>query len=190
MFVGTGEHRAGFRGLFGIGVRVSTSGGVDGSWTLEATNLAGLGCTKMAIDPDNPALVLVATTGGLFQRPAAGRANWTQVTAPGAFTNAAGVVSDVLIAGTARRNKTYYAAFEGDRVYSSPDLAAWTAVPGAAAGPPGGDGRVVLAASEVNPAVVYAFCQSRRLFRLTAGSFVAVTGVPTNIFGTRGIGHY
>ena len=186
VYVGTGEHRAGFRGLFGIGVRVSTSGGVDGSWTLEATNLAGLGCTKMAIDPDNPALVLVATTGGLFQRPAAGRANWTQVTAPGVFTNAAGVVSDVLIAGTGA-SKTYYAAFEGDRVYSSPDLAAWTAVPG---GPAAADGRVVLAASEVTPAVVYAFCQSRRLLRLTAGSFVAVTGVPTNIFGTRGIGHY
>jgi hypothetical protein len=186
VFVGTGEHRAGFRGLFGIGVRVSTAGGVDGSWTLEATNLAGLGCTKMAIDPDNPALILVATTGGLFQRPAAGRANWTQVTAPGVFTNAAGVVSDVLIAGTGGA-KTYYAAFEGDRVYSSPDLATWIAVPG---GPAAADGRVVLAASEVTPAVVYAFCQSRRLLRLTAGSFVAVAGVPTNIFGTRGIGHY
>ena len=186
VFVGTGEHRAGFRGLFGIGVRVSTSGGVDGSWTLEATNLAGLGCTKMAIDPDNAALVLVATTGGLFQRPAAGRANWTQVTAPGVFTNAAGVVSDVLIAG-AGGAKTYYAAFQGDRVYSSPDLVNWTAVPG---GPVAADGRVVLAASEVTPAVVYAFCQSRRLFRLTAGNFVAVAGVPTNVFGTTGTGWY
>jgi peptidoglycan hydrolase-like protein with peptidoglycan-binding domain len=180
VFVGTGEHRPGFRGWFGIGVRVSTAGGVDGSWNLEATNLAGLGCVKMAIDPDNPALVLVATTGGLFSRPAvaANRATWTRVASP-QFTNAAGVASDVLIAGTGAA-KTYYVAFLGDGVYSSPDLATWTRVPG---GPVAADRRIVLAASEVTPAVVYAFCQSRRLFRLTAGSFVAVAGVPANIFG-------
>jgi len=196
VFVGTGEHTGGFRGLFGIGVRVSTGGGVDGSWTLEATNLAGLGCTKMAIDPDNPALVVVATTGGLFTRPpvAANRGTWTHV-ASAAFTNAAGVASDVLIAGTGA-GKTYYVAFQGDGVYSSPDLATWTRVPGGpvVAGLPGRpvatDGRVVLAASEASPAVVYAFCQSRRLFRLTAGSFVPVTGVPTNVFGTAATGWY
>jgi hypothetical protein len=191
VFVGTGEYRAGYRGLFGIGVRVSTSGGQPGSWTLEGTNLAGLGATKIAIDPDNPALVVVATTRGLFTRPAvaANRAAWTPVVSP-TFTSNVGVVSDVLIAGTGA-NKTYYAAFENDRVYSSPDLATWTAVPIAAgAGPAPGDGRIVLAASEVTPTVVYAFCQSRGLFRLTAGTFARVTGVPTNIFGTGGSGWY
>jgi peptidoglycan hydrolase-like protein with peptidoglycan-binding domain len=182
VFVGTGEHRGGFRGWFGIGIRVSTSGG-SGLWGLEATNLAGLGCVKMAIDPDNPALVLVATTGGLFSRPAvvANRGTWTTVASP-VFTNPAGVASDVLIAGTGAA-KTYYVAFEGDGVYSSPDLVTWTRVPG---GPVAADGRIVLAASEVTPAVVYAFCQTRALFRLTAGSFVAVAGVPRNIFNLVG----
>jgi putative peptidoglycan binding protein len=188
VFVGTGEYRAGYRGLFGVGVKVSTAGGTLGSWTLEATNLAGLGCTKLVIDPDTPALVVVATTAGLFTRPAApaARAAWTQVVSP-AFTSSAGVVSDVLIAGTGV-GKTYYAAFENDGVYSSPDLVTWTRVPGGA--PAAGDGRIVLGASEVTPAVVYAFCQSRRLLRLTAGSFVAVAGVPVNVFGTRGSGGY
>jgi hypothetical protein len=69
VFVGAGEHVPGFRGLFGIGVRVSTSGGVAGSWNLEATNLAGLGCTKLVIDPDYPAFVLVATTRGCSVGP-------------------------------------------------------------------------------------------------------------------------
>jgi len=192
VFVGTGEYRAGYRGLFGIGVRVSTAGGQLGSWSLEGTNLAGLGCTKLVIDPDDPALVVVATTRGLITRPAAAaaRATWTQVASP-AFTNGLGVVSDVLIAG-AGAAKTYYAAFENDGVYSSPDLAAWSRVPAAAVGggPAAGDGRIVLAASEVTPSVVYAFCQSRRLFRLTAGSFAAVAGVPTNVFGTTGTGWY
>jgi len=135
VFVGTGEYQPGDKGLFGIGVRVSTSGGQPGSWTLEATNLAGLGCTKMAIDPDNRALVVVATTQGLFKRPAdpATRATWTRINSP-AFTNNAGVVSDLLIADPdlgAGTDKTYYAAFLNDGVYSSPDLVTWTRVPAA-----------------------------------------------------------
>ncbi len=183
VYVGTGQHRA-FHALFGIGVRVSTSGGADGSWQLEATNLAGQACLELAIDPDDPTLVLAATTGGLFRRPATNRSTWTTVTSP-AFTAAAGVVSDVLIAGsTAAGSKTYYAAFLGDGVYASPDLTTWTRVPGP--GPVAADGRIVLAASETDPTVVYAFCQSRALYRLTAGSFRAVTGVPRNIFGLVG----
>ena len=42
----------------------------------------------------------------------------------------------------------------------------------------------MLAASEVAPDVVYAFCQSRRLLRRTAGTFRPVVGVPANVFGT------
>ncbi|MDN5860357.1 MAG: peptidoglycan-binding protein, partial [Pseudonocardia sp.] len=165
----------------------STDGGTTaGGWTLEATNLAGHACTKLAIDPVNPALVLAGTTDGLYRRPAPGAAAWNRIASGGLFASDTGVVSDVLIAGTGG-TQTYYVAFDSDGVYSSPDLITWTAVPG---GPTAADGRVVLAASEANPTVVYAFCQSRALFRLTAGAFVAVAGVPSNVFGTGATGWY
>lgn len=185
VFVATGEHVAGFLAFFGVGIRV-LSGGV---WTTEATNLAALAnlaCTRVTIDPDDGRLVLVATSQGLFQRPlVAPRDTWTRVVSP-AFTNAGGVVTDVVIAGQGAA-KQYFVAFGNDGVYSSPDLVTWAPVAG---GPAPGDGRIVLAAGEDNPAVVYAFCQSTSLFRLTAGLFQAVGGVPANIFGSNNSGRY
>jgi hypothetical protein len=132
----------------------------------------------------------------LFTRPRAGadRTSWTKVSPVDAagksvFTKDDGLVSDVLVTGTGV-DKRWYAAFLGDGVYSSPDLVTWARVPaggpvvgGLPSRPEPSDKRIVLAASEAAPDVVYAFCQSRRLFRLTAGSFVKVGGVPANIFG-------
>ena len=180
VFVGTGEHRPGFRGWFGIGVRVSTAGGVDGSWNLEGTNLAGLGCVKMAIDPDNPALVLVATTGGLFSRPAvvANRGTWTQGGQPGVHQR--GRRGQRRADRRDGRGQGLLRGLPGRRRVFQPrpgDLdqgARWA-----------GRRRRAHRAGGLrgHPGRVYAFCQSRRLFRLTAGSFVAVAGVPANIFG-------
>jgi len=70
----------------------------------------------------------------------------------------------------------YYAAFSGDRVYSSPDGTTWSALTGLA-----GTGRIALAASESNPSVVYALRADGTINRLTGTTFSAVTGLPGSV---------
>ena len=72
IYVGTGEANNNLDAYFGIGVKRSASGGAPGSWTLEGANLAGRGFFRVVIDPDDPTLVLAATTSGVSlgaQRP-------------------------------------------------------------------------------------------------------------------------
>src|SRR5205814_1878795 len=72
------------------------------------------------IDPDDSSVVFAATTAGLFRRPAAAPfTNWTQVNSA-TFTNYNGFVTDLIVAGTGA-SKRYYAVFQNDRVYRSPD---------------------------------------------------------------------
>ncbi|MFD9207092.1 hypothetical protein ACFVZM_12520 [Streptomyces sioyaensis] len=183
VYVGTGEGSAG-DAYFGIGIRRSPAGGAPGTWTLEGSNLAGRAVYAMTIDPDNPALVLAATSNGIYRRPASGSmTSWTQVTSP-AFTNASGTVTSLIVAGTGT-NKTYYAAFLGDRVYSSADAATWTALTGISGG-----GRVALAAGESDPTAVYAVRQDGNLYRLVGTAFQAVTGLPGNVLFASGQGWY
>lgn len=168
---------------FGVGIKSSPSGGTAPVWTLEATNLAGHGIFRIAIDPDHPEIVLAATSAGLFQRPASAPFDsWTAITSG---IPAGSSVCDILIAGRAA-NKVYFAVVWGGSVYRTQNLgAAWTVVSGFAS-----TGRVVLAASDVpasgaTPPIVYALDQSATLFRLDAapsGNFQAVTGVPRALF--------
>ncbi|MGD3109365.1 hypothetical protein [Streptomyces sp. YGL11-2] len=184
VYVGTGEGGGAFDAYFGIGIRHSTAGGAPGTWTLEAANLAGMAIYAITVDPDDPALVLAATGAGIYRRPASGSTtSWTQVTAP-AFSNAAGPVSSLIVAGTGA-SKTYYAAFSNDRVYSSSDAATWTALTGVTGG-----GRVALAAGESDPTAVYALRQDGSLYRLSGTAFQAVTGLPGNVLFPGGQGWY
>ena len=177
VFVGTGEPGAGVDGYFGVGIKMSTDGGA--TFTLEATNLASQEIYRIVIDPDDPTIVFASTTGGLYQRPkTAPFTSWTQITST--FANANGPASDVAVAGK-NPAKTYYAGFDGDKVYQSTDSGAnWTAVPGFA-----GTGRIILSVGENDPSVVYALVSDGTLNRMdsgTGGSFQTVTGVPRALF--------
>jgi hypothetical protein len=174
IYVGTGEPAAGDAYL-GIGVKRSASGGAPGTWTLEATNLAGRSFYRLAIDPEDPSIALAATSAGLYRRPASGSpASWTRITS--ASFPASAAATDVIVAGTGS-NKRYYVAFQGGAIFSSLNLSTWSSVPGSGAG-----GRVALAAGESDPSVVYALGQGGTLARLTGSSFEAVSGVPRALF--------
>ncbi len=191
IYVGTGEARTTPSdkpfgdSYFGVGIKSSPSGGTAPVWTLEATNLAGHGIYKIAIDPATPSVVLAATTHGLYLRPPGGAPAWTEITTglPAAGKN----ITDVIVAGLAN-NKAWFASVWGGQVFFSTDAhtdangGTWTAIPGLTA-----TGRVVLAASEPpagTPPVVYALVDDGTLWRLDSptGSFSQVQGVPKALF--------
>lgn len=131
----------------------------------------------MVIDPDDPAAdkVLAATSNGIWVRSAGGI--WTQATT--GFDNPNGVATDVVVVGsTATGNKLYYAAFGGNRVYSSANGTLWAPVTGITAAA----GRLVLGASE-SDITVYAYRADGNCWRLVSGAFVPVTGAPTDDLG-------
>lgn len=172
LYVGTGEANQNFDAYFGIGVRHSTGGGAPGTWTLEATNLAGIAISDLTIDPDDPTLVLVATGRGIYRRPTSGSmATWAQVTSP-AFANANGAVSELIVTGSGA-SKRYYTAFQSDKVYGSADGTTWSALTGVT-----GPGRIALGAGESDPTAVYAFKQDGTVYRLVGTAFQLVAGTP------------
>jgi hypothetical protein len=187
IFVGTGEAESSLDrptgdSYFGVGVKLSSSGGATGTWSLEATNLAQHGIFRIAVDPGNANIVYAASSRGLFQRPlAAPFTTWSQVSSV-TFTNANGAVSDFVIAGSGG-SKRYYAAFWGDAVYSSPNGTSWTKLTGIP-----GPGRISLACGENDPSVVYALTDAGNLFRLVGTAFRPVGGVPpaTALVGSQG----
>jgi hypothetical protein len=185
IFVGTGEAGAG-DGYFGIGVRHSPSGGAPGTWKSEATNLAGADIYRITTDPGDPAVVLAATTVGLFLRPATAPFDvWARVESGGVFTDPGQQVSDLIVAGNGA-SRRYYAAFVNDRVYRSPDAETWTALGGLPNDPKRTE-RLSLAAGESDPSVVYALASDGTLFRLAGDRFQPVQGVPgaaMNVAGT------
>jgi hypothetical protein len=171
VYVGTGEANGNYDAYFGIGIRHL----VGGTWSLEATNLAGRRIYAIVIDPTDPTQVFAATTAGLVRRPTSGSmATWTQVTSA-AFANSNGAVSDLILAGTGA-GKRWYAAFYGDKVYSSPDGATWTALTNLS-----GTGRSVLAAGESDPTAMYALRSDGTLNRLSGTAFSIVSGMPASV---------
>jgi hypothetical protein len=177
IYVGTGEFN-GSPSYFGIGVRHSAAGGASGTWTLEATNLSGQAIAAMVIDPNDPTLVMAATSAGLYRRPTSGStANWSQVVSS-SFTGPSRPVTALIAAGTGSA-RTFYAAFAGDRVYSSTDGTTWTAVAGLTLGDTGPTlRRIALAAGESDPTALYAYIQDGTLYRLAGSTFRSVAGVP------------
>lgn len=174
VYVGTGEPFGNYDAYLGVGIRHSASGGAPGTWTLEATNLAGRGIYAIVIDPDDPAIVLAATTVGIFRRPAAAPfTNWTQVASP-VFTAPTTHATSLVVAGTGA-TKAYYAAFETGGVYTSADGVTWTALTGL-----GGAGRIALGVAESDPTIAYAFRADATLARLVGTTFQAVSGLPAS----------
>lgn len=178
VFIGTGEADQSYDSYDGVGIR-HLSGGF---WTLEASNLADSAVFEIVIDPDDPVPthVFAATLSGIYSRPTSGSmTTWNNVTSP-AFTNASGSATSLIVAGSGAVKK-FYAAFRGDKVYSSPDGATWTALTGIST-----TGRIALAASESSPGVVYALCEDGKLYRLDGTSFWEVSGMPvyTDATGT------
>jgi hypothetical protein len=184
VYVGTGEPFLNYDAYLGVGIRHSASGGAPGTWTLEATNLANRGIFGIVIDPDDPTVVLAATTSGLFRRPAAAPfTGWTQVTSP-AFTAPTTRATSIVVAGTGA-SRMYYAAFQTGGVYRSPDATTWTALTGL-----GGAGRIALAVAESDPTIVYAFRADGTLARLVGTAFQAVAGLPASAVFPGGQGWY
>jgi hypothetical protein len=174
VYVGTGA------GTGGIGVLSSPSGGTPGTWTREATNLAGVSFNAITIDPDDPTVVLAATNRGIYRRPTAGStAIWTQVS--GTFTNPSGDALHLTVAGSGA-SRRYCAAFASDRVYTSSDGTTWTAVPGFTVHAYG----IRLAIAESDTSVVYALNGDGTLYRLSNGSFRVVAGPPLSVLSPGG----
>jgi hypothetical protein len=170
VFVGTGDPDFSYDAYFGVGIRHL----VGSTWTLEATNLTDVGIYNIVIDPDDVVTtnVWAATQTGIYRRPTSGSmATWNLVSSP-AFANPSGRATAMVAAGSGA-TKVFYAAFEGDKVYSSPNGTTWTALTGLA-----GSGRIALAAAESDPSVLYAFMEDGTLNRLNGTSFSSVSSMP------------
>jgi hypothetical protein len=192
IYAGTGEGDT--NGLFasrlvnalpayrGIGPIRSDDGG--STWVVEttdvaATSLAGAAFYALAVDGGNREHVVGATTAGLYERTVSGgTASWVR--------RRTGIHCSV-IATRSGGATTFFAAAWGDRVYSSPDGATWTAL---GTGFPAGVSRIALAAQPDNPNVLYALCANAAksllgLYRLdgAAGAWKAVSGVPAALLG-------
>lgn len=201
IFVGTGEANAGwpseYTGSFGPESPVDNFFGVGinhyagGSWTLEATNLESQAIYRIAIDPNDatPTHVYAATTNGLYQRPTGGAdpTTWNLVTVNAATPNQP--CTDIIAAGSGA-GRVFYAALNGDNVYSSTDGASWTPLSGLGSIPLY-TGRIALAASESSPNIVYAIVATAHLYRLDSSmgtTFQEVPGLPPGVpYGTYGI---
>jgi hypothetical protein len=170
VFVGTGDPNSSYDAYFGVGIQHLFAG----TWTLEATNLADTGIYNIVIDPDDVVTtnVWAATQNGIYRRPTSGSmATWTLVSSP-AFANSNGLATAMAVGGSGA-SKIFYAAFEGDNVYSSPDGSTWTALSGL-----NGTGRIALGVSESNPTVLYAFMEDGTLNRLNGTTFSSVSDMP------------
>jgi len=200
IYVGTGEPLAELKRqkwknsaiqFLGIGIKRSVNGGK--TWTTEAKNLKANNSSiyKIVIDPDNSAKAFVASSTGIYKRPASTDpkilVKWDLITSPNfidssGIINPNGTVSDFIITGSGATKK-YYAAFWDSQVFQSTNSTSWNALAGV-----NSISRKVLAACEKKPEVVYLFDQNNDLFQLSGNSFVMVdrTTLPVVFVGGQG----
>ncbi len=187
VYVGSGEGDSDWSGggtITGVGPVVSDDGGVN--WATEAASpsLAGSSFYMLAVDPDDPDVVVAATALGIYRRePAAGGFQWNRKMTGRTFS--------VVVAKSATAKRFY--ACGGSAVFSSPDGVTWTAL--STGFPATNVGRVALAVQPTNPDNVYALAAAsadwtvRGVWRLdnatgAAPAWREVTGAPGDLFGT------
>ena len=133
----------------GIGPIRSDDGGV--SWNNEpsAPSLAGFAFYQIAVDPADRDHCVAATTNGLYKRIPSGAGFIWQRRRTGIHTS--------VVVTRAAGTTTWFAAAQGDRVFSSTTGATWAAV---GTGFPTGVGRIALGAQPDNPNVLCLRCDS------------------------------
>ena len=158
----------------GIGLVRSDDGGLTWHNETSSPSLSGFACFQLAIDPADREHCVVATTNGLYERvPSGGTFTW-QRRRTGAHTS--------VVVARAGGTTTWFAAANGDRVYSSSTGSTWATV---GTSFPAGIGRIALGVQPDNPNVLYAFVttatgnvHSVRRLDGGAGTWNNVAGVP------------
>jgi hypothetical protein len=166
----------------GIGPIRSDDGGINWANEPSTPSLAGFAFYQIAVDPADGEHCVAATTNGLYERiPSAAGFIWQR--------RRAGVHTSVAVARAAGTT-TWFAAAQGDRVFSSTTGATWTT---AGTGFPTGVGRIALGAQPDNPNVLYASIATpagalHSVRRLTggAGGWQNIQGVPDVLPGGQG----
>ncbi len=208
IFVGTGEAAA-FEGsapfYFGAGVAISTDAGL--TWNIEeettaqdgqpSTDMLGIGFYAMAVDPTDPAIVVTATTRGLYVRQQVGdNYLWSQRRLRPDIAGRDGSdldVTSVVVAGVGANPPVFYAATRGNagrsgQVYRSTDHGnTWTQL--GLFPPPDDpfaelDGRVTLAVKHDDPDFLYARTASGLIFRWNgtgANQWNSIANLPGDI---------
>ena len=162
-------------------------------WAREAPNLAGLGIFRLARDPDDPEVIVAATSGGVFSRTAAfvEDADWDRVeSGPLAFDADDGIIAcDVLwipsspmrlvVAVYGKRTGVYYSedGITGDFEEIS--------LPGLKKG-----GRLALAYSDDETDRMYVIAKGPLLYRVTFSgndtpTSLRVVDIPEALFGPK-----
>ncbi len=192
VYVGSGEGDSDWSGggaISGVGPIVSDDAGV--SWATEPSSpsLAGRSFYAMVVDPDDPGVVVAATTLGIYRREpdGAGGFIWNRTRTGRAFS---------VVVATNGTTKRFFAA-TGNSVFSSPDGSTWTAI--TTGFPTTNVGRVAVAVQPSNPDNVYALLarsdnwKIRGVWRLDGATGASptwrqVTGAPADLFGTGAVG--
>jgi hypothetical protein len=201
VLVGTGERPLSpvvndYMNWQGVGIRVATGpvqqvldhGVAFDPWVLEATNLAGQAVSRLTFDRVNPDVVWAATSVGLYRRPATGdRSHWEFVDAGLGTT----WVSDVVtVQGLGGEPQRIYAVSAAGTLVRSTDGTHWTPValpvdpnPALVAKPV--SAAVLAAGNDPARPVVWMLAGGPRLWRVDADTAEIVTGLPSDLFGTK-----
>lgn len=192
VYVGSGEGDSDWwpgGAISGVGPIVSNDAGEN--WATEPSNpsLAGQSFYAMVVDPDDPDVVVAATTLGIYRREPDGSGGfvWNRKRTGRTFS---------VVVATDGSTKRFFAA-QGSSVFTSPDGSTWNAV--TTGFPSTNVGRIAVTVQPSNPDNVYALLaradnwKVRGVWRLDGATGATptwrqVTGAPADLFGTSTLG--
>ena len=162
-------------------------------WQIEATNLAGRGIFRLAVDPATPTTFVAATSAGLFTRTGGPAATWTPVPA-GPFNTPAGaklICTDVAWSkAKAPTPARLWVAVRDDvgalsGLFVSVNGTAGTAGVFTPVALPGlrPKARISLAVAPSDPTVVYALSEGNLVWRIDGTTVTTVSRIPPNLLG-------